>query len=468
MENKLMNLLEQLSVEQTDQLISSEGSMKLSKKTQKRIERSVFEKAGLKQPKAIFRKQRLVVFSSALVLVVLSVFLIGPKKVGNAINRLFRLIPGVGIVDETSPIEYVLVKQETTENEKYKITLNHAVATKDSVTVMFSIDRKNIEEEQFTKEKEEEWKNLVAGGTLKKSSVILYSDDTTYDDYSGYTGSGTTSDISTFTFPVKENQVGPDHLYRLEFADLPLSLSFSLKKYESFESLTDIGATDVHNNISITAVPSFLEGNRLQVDLYSINQSFYRLVSFVKTTEPYQQKDLTLQTDSGQKTYRQPDGYSGRNEKFLFDIEETDQSFTLSIPYLVVSSDEQEEIKLPIPKLGEVKDVNKTITFDGCTIHIKSVEKVFYDDGNAQLKINVTYEEKDSNLKMIYPLLDAVGAFGGKKSSSWSTIADENGQYKTFFFSISEKDGSSIKLRFSKPQYFLLSEYELSFQREAK
>ena len=467
MEEKIIDIFDNFNIDETERLLDSDMNIAIDPKAMKRIKNSVFQKTGLKNKKKIYISRKLIACIAAFAIIISSLSIISFDNVGAAISSIFSFIPGVGIIENNDSIEYVLSKSASAENNDVVFNLNNAVATKESITVMFSIKRKNYTDEQLYKDKQAEWERLQKGGTLARRKVNLYAGNVKYTEYSGSTGGGGQTDTSTFSYSIKAEDINMNTTYKLEYEEYNLSVEFKLKRYNSYNALEEIGSTAYNNDISITAVPTFTDG-KVEVNLYTINKSGYNLYSFYKTFDKgYLNNDLHLETDSGTKAYTLPDGYGGVNGKFLFDIQPNDKNFTLKIPYITVQSNEARNITLKIPKDGEKIIVNQKVEFKDCTMTIVDVEKTLSQHIGefGELKMTIKYDNKSKNKIMTRCEFLRTNFFGTASGGSWSGDLDENDIFTTVYYALEKDENSKLRLKIYNPVYYLTDEYTLKFDR---
>lgn len=464
MEDKVLNIFDNLEIEEAERLLNCDVNVDIDKKAKDRISKLVFKKAGIRS-KQYFMSRRLVACTAAAVILIISLSVVGVDNVKAVISQAFSFIPGFGIVENNDSINYILSNTVTAENENAILTLNNAIATKDSITVMFSLQRKNYSEEQLIKDKQEEWDQLQESDKLVQPKVILYTNGNEYTDPMGSTSCGMI-DTSSFTYTLKPDEIHKNTTYKLTYKDFNLTLEFELKDYQTYSDLNQIGATGYNNNISLTAVPTF-DGDNVDVNLYYINKSQYRINSFNKIYYGYKGDDLNLVTNSGTKSYTLPDGYSGVNQKYVFKVNATDTDFTLNIPYIVVQSNENKKISLPIPKVDQVINVNKKVKFNDSTMTIVSVKRVHTaNDGNDSLMLSINYDNKRSNLIMFGAQFNRINIFGTPQNGGYSSEIDTNDIESTVYYNLKKGDKGTLRLKISDPQYYLTDAYNLKFDRK--
>lgn len=469
MEKTLYDLLDDLDVAEMERLLDKDIDMNIDDETLKRIKSSVYAKAGIKsrnkRQKHFFMPKRLIAVAAAFVLVISSFLVVGFDNIAMAINHLFSFIPGYGIIENNDSILYVLSEVNISENDNVKMTLNNAIAGKDSITVMVTLERINYTEDQALLDKLAEAERMEDDIAPFRPKASLYAKGSKYTEYSGMTSGGGGIDTSTFTFELPEEAIEVNTTYVLAYEDYGLQLEFELKSYSTYNALTEIGPTESKNDISITAVPTFKDG-QVEVNLYPINKSSYFIDSFFADGEGYLGNNLHLETNSGIKSYNPIDGHGSAYGKFMFEIDPNDRDFTLKIPFIVVQSVESQNIALDIPKEGEKVKTDYKIEFKDCTITITELERTSENLGDyGELKMTLEYDNKSSNKVMMNSDLYRTNFWGQIKGGGYSGEVDKNGIITTIYFALEAGENSLLRLKFANPVYYLTDEYSLTFKR---
>lgn len=399
--------------------------------------------------------KRNVVLAVALVLCVIA--LKYNSNIARAFQQMVSLIPGVGIVENNEDILYQLKVPVTVENEQATLNITTAVATKNEITLYFDLTRKNYTTEQLIEDTKAEWELIKKGGRMKEPNIYVEVENKRFQIARGSGGGGYTENY-IYTFQLDPEYIDTSKNYKLVYEDYNISVDFQLLTLAQYSSLNEIGSTDIHNNISLTAT-STLENNQLKVNVYPVNYSKYKLISFVYEYDfDYFGQKLILKTEKGDKGYTLPGSYgTGMNAAFTFDVEDGAKDYMLSIPYVVVETSEEEKITLPIPEERERIDVNKEVTFENGSVIITSVEKGIADDWNeyGDLKVNLEYKNVNEKQQLVSALLTR------KASEGWSMEYDAQNRVKTIHYMLNKKDKNKIKLYVTKPRYVLLEEYLL-------
>ncbi len=377
------------------------------------------------------------------------------ERIVSAFQSIFSLIPGVGIVENRPDILYRLREEVSVENDKGTLQIRSVMATNNTMSISFEVTRNNYTEEQLIADKNAEWEELKKGNNPGKPGVYLVIDGTKYEMSFGSSGLGL-SEFYHFTFDTKDLKIEPTQRFTLLYEEYQMSADFELVSLEEYTSLDEIGSSDIHNNIILTATATKKEG-ALSVHVYPVNYSSYRLISFdMEYDFKFFGKKVMLMTEKGNKDYTLPGSYgSGMNAAYTFDVKDGSEEYTLSIPYVVVESDEESKVTLPIPKVGEVVELNKEIKFENGTVIIRSVEKVLQANEYGDLKITLEYVNHQSNQQLVSVKLTS------KKSEGWSEEYDEENRLKTIYYMLDKSDQSKLKLYVTTPRYALMEEYRL-------
>ena len=479
-EKKILDCMDDLNLKETELLLKdySLEEVHLNSEYKDQIKVSVLQKTNLtdkqeesdgsKQNEPIkpktAKKRRWRYYAAAAVLLLGLFAWRNSDSIVLAFNKMFGLIPGVGIVEDNKEILYQLKAQKTGETDQAIMSIQSVVATKDTMTVSFSFERKNYTEEQMMKDKEEEWERLKKEDKLQQPNIYLIVDNEKYImSYGGSSGGGLIENHS-LSFELKGELIDTAKSYTISYEDFNTSVDFELISLEQFDSLNDIGATNIHNNISLTAT-STLEDNQLKVNVYPINYSPYNLISFEQDYNlEYFGKKISLTTEKGSKNYTLPDSYgSGMNAAYSFDISDGTKEFIMDIPFVVTESKEQSNISLPIPKIGEVLELNKEIVFEKGTVVIKSVEKLMQDGGNdyGELKIILEYKSVEENQQLVGIEFTRRGRGGWGFSSEY----DADGRLITINYMLEKSDKKTLKLNVVKPRYVFMDKYQLDLNK---
>lgn len=471
--DKMQEMLDSLNREQTDLLLAQAGHVPLVRKTARRVNTKLLARAmGEKRQQAVMIRRTLAFAAAFVILLGGTISVFGADVIAyqaaKIIDRLYQFVPDYGFVDSGSHIRFVLDEKVTAENDEVLLTLNSAYVTDDALTVTLTLRCKNMTSEDFVRLKNEERDRpaempkliLSVNGAPQDAASGWKS----YEDFTGSSAVGI-EEQSFYTFAL-EGALREDAQYRLFYPDHNLTLHFQLTA-KALQSPGELGATDVHNDISVTAVPDFSD-DRLEVSLFPINNSAYSLYSFTKeiaTGSPGGQ-DLQLETESGVKDYETPGGYMEPNTKFAFSIDESDRNFTLRIPFIMVQAQEYRNVRLRLPKKGETLTLNQVIEFQDCVMTIVKAERRAAEWGDGdELKLTLRYENRVTNQIMANVSICRLSRKGKHLGTGWSYLPDESGVTTEMYIALEPLDIGSLRLQFDNPVYFLTDGYALSFGR---
>lgn len=444
MDKKIIQILDDCDIDQINDLLDNNIDIKIGKGTKDRIKNSVYKKAGMK--KRSYNLTKIVAASIILAAFISSTYMVGFDTIATAFQGLFKFIPEYGIVENNDSIKFILAEQKSVRNEDTVFTLNNAIAGRNDITVMFTLEDEYVQDRMRS----------------VYENIVLVVNGKRYTQSSASSSSGGKISVYALMYKVDAEDIQTAHTYILEYKDM--QIEFSLKDYESFDALDEIGDTESKNNISITAVPTFLSENQVEVNLYPINKSGYSLDSFF---DPRSKKDLHLESNSGVKPYNQIKFYGTAHGKFTFDIDPTDKDFTLRIPFLIIQSVEQQDISLKIPKEGETVKSEIRIPFKDSDVIITELEKTNEDNQeNGELKMTFRFENKTSNMRMIRTGLLRLDVFGNINGGGYSEEIGEDGLMNTVWFALEDGDKDKLRLRLTNPRYYIDDDYSLDFSRE--
>lgn len=463
LEKELEQILDECNVSEADLLLKKEIALEIDEKALRRIKHSVYHKSGLKKQKKNFSWKGMAI-AAAFALVLITVFGMGVDNFAAAIAKPFRLLPGYGIVEEEqeergSQILYTLSAPAVSENETAVLTLNNVVAAKDSITIIAKFEMKLTDEGVLDKEE-----YLKHYPDPKAPKLNLYREGQKYDDAAINSAGSEIAQWITAEYALPSAHIDTATVYTLKEESSGLTVQFTLNFVESYTSLSAIGSTACKNDISITAVPEF-KGNQLEVNLYPINKSGSHLDGFFRPAQGYLGQDLHLETSAGVRPYVMPDGYGDGHGHFVFNLEREDQDLVLKIPFLLVQDIGEEKVTLPIPKKGQRLDEEYRVEFKDSTIVISGLELVDDEEEYEQLKMDLRYEDRLENKKMISANLYRTNLWGDIAGGGYSSEIDESGRIKTIWFALEKGETRTLKLKFVNPAYYLIDEYALPLGR---
>lgn len=459
MEDKLKALLDRLDAEETGKLLHDDLSVAIDRKTSARIKASVYGKAGFRPARTKRLRKRLTA-AAALLILMAALVSMNLDSVTATIGKLFGYVPGYGIVEPEGGIKYGLqTPGVTAANEAYRLTLNQAIASGNTISVFFTLERKQFTQPDNGPAAEE--KERLLREISQRHEVTLQAGEAAYGIGNRVWGSGGKFDSVSGDFALPESDIKPGMEYRLHDTYSGLTVAFTLQSYERFHSLEQIGPTAVHGPLSITAVSSRSD-DKLTVNLYPYSTGGYKLSSFTK--DPHNDKlkgDLHLITDQGPEPYIQDRSpYVGVRKQFQFNLKDGESNPVLHIPHVTLESREAAAVTLKIPAMGGRRTVNEALSFKDADVMVLDTEKVMHTDGNSgtvyeALKIRMSFQNKSDAFKLnwVYLDVDGSGGFG------WEF--DENGDATTYYLALSGYDKSSLKLTIRNPKYIMTDGFRI-------
>lgn len=461
MEEKLIYELDRLDTRQTDNLLNAELAFELDRRALERIKASVYKRTGLTRSRGVLKKIAATA-AAAIVLLAVSTAVIGVENVAEAFSRLFGFIPGYGIVENNQNIKFIARESILkAENHKAIMTVRTVLAEKSTLGISYEIEKKDFSETKTTEEKQQV-EELLRKEAIKKPDIRLSVKGKEYKASSFSTGGGGKLENTYINFEIPEELINDNISYTLIDNQYGLALDFTLKPCASYESLKEIGPTDVKNNISITAVPKKV-GNRLEVELYTVNKSNFNIYSYAKDNDKgYRGMDMSLITNGGRRGYKTPEGFMGANNRFYFDLSPEDSKMVLNIPYLIVEGGESSAVSLTVPEEGRILKLNKQIAFEDSTMIITQVEKVARPENKyGALRICLAYKNTNPQMILKNTSFNRANILGVTKGGGYMSEVDENGITTAIEYELEQGENDKLRLSISRPQYYLLGDYNL-------
>jgi hypothetical protein len=464
MEKELQGMLDELDVSQADELLGNDDKINadLNRQAVLRVKARVFAKVGVKRSR--FAPRKIAAFAAVLALVAVTFIFADFGQITLAVNRFFSLVPGIGIVENNDKVEYTLAAQQSAETSDYVLTVTNAIAAKNSITVYLIVKKKGYDEQQLAEDKQKAEESLQDGQSSGQPAVYLYIDGKKYSSSNWYMGEGL-SDYICATFDTNNIKIAESSKLRVEYTADNIACNFSLISIRNFDTLAQIGPTQEHNNIWLTATSSESNG-QLQVELYPVNKTGYTLIGFNKRLDNgFWGQELHLQTDKGNKAYTIPDNF-GNTFEYDFDVSDGAQNRVLKVPYVIVQSTETENLSLPIPKKGDIIKVNKAIKLKDGTVTVASVEQTSGHIGDRELKINLQYHNVHENQQLVGIDFIKINFWGTKQSYAYSIETDANNKVTAIYYDLGKKDTDTLRLKADNAQSAFTDEYSLTLNNQ--
>ena len=373
-----------------------------------------------------------------------------------SIQKLFAIVPGVGVVevDESNNIYYMKGDSQTKGNDNYEVKLNYIYASKDSVRITWEYVLKNYSYTPLTSDKK------IKDSIFPEVKIMV--GDKTYKY--GSSMSGSTNTYTTW-LDVKGVTWNSTDVYQIVFQDL--SFDFSLQNYETYKQTEDIGPTQMLNDISITAIPEWVE-NSVSIALYNLNVSNFDSIFSYKNRSSECTPYLTV-GDATIKHYKTEENKG--EAKMVFDLsgieltEEMKTTAVLHIPSIQVRKKENQKINISIAKDGSYHASKESVQFADSTMHIINVEKATkvgpYDDFKDCLKLTLKFDYNMKNLEL-ENMSNLVLSGGEKVNRAWSCKYDENTGYYSLYIQDYAETTKIKSITFLELIYCINDEYQIN------
>lgn len=437
MEKNLIKALDNLTMEQTERLLEENMKLKVSDKDRNNIKNSVFKKIGSKRKKRFYVPKKLLACAAAVAVIFTAFSIVGFDNVSAAINKMFSLIPGQGIIekgDSDADIYAIepIVRQTSSQNAKANI-----------VTAVYSNDYLSVTVE-------------VIGKAFYHDAFSLYINQELVDYQKDQSGAlAVSSDSTILSFSYKTKAPAKDDIYEIDITGFSERLSFKMIPCNDYDDIEKIGPTDTKNGISITTTAQRID-NQLIVWCYpfkSENATKDTISAYGNPSNGSYNKTRYIETESGQIV----DNYSGWqiNGRSFYDITDKDQTATLHIPYLSMIREEKKRLKVKLPKDYTTVESDVSLKCSLGTINVTEIkrEPYQYEEGKDKIMLKFRFDSNDSNMA-----LNRFGFDFAEYSSSAVHSNSENGcmEYLEVYV---DKNDKKISLKITELYYYLQGEY---------
>jgi len=447
-EKNIKEILDNLTIEQTERLIGNNmEEMKVSGKYHRQIENAVFRKISphaSKQKAFIPKKLVACIIAFSVIFAAVSVA---------AYNGLFTFIPGMGIVEKSDDIIYMMIPiTNRLENDIAKANIISAVYSNGYLNVTVEVNNTKHSITELLDKADELWEaphykdfSLYINGLLRD-----------YQNEQSYAVLAWSTYSVMLSFSHKTDTPTAEDIYEIAVNGFVERLSFRMIPCLDFEDISQIGPTVIQNGISLTATAQKI-GNELIVWCYP-----FRLTNQIKDTIlgyglPINGSFDTrryIETESGQIF----ENYSGwiLTERFIFEIPENDKSVTLHIPYLTMLRNEKLKLRVNLPDDYTTMQSDIAVSNSLGVIRVTQIsrEPSEYDSTKDVVKLYFDFDNNDDNNNI--SLYSFNFDFSGYQSYIYSD--GENGQL-TYLALYVDKDASRVSLNITDLYYYLWGEY---------
>lgn len=238
----------------------------------------------------------------------------------------------------------------------------------------------------------------------------------------------TPKDLKDFSITLAENQ------------KIPISL-INAKGYLNYASL---GSTTIKNGLGITMVPTLID-DRIKLNLIDKLCKSGRVSLYgYQDTNSNDNLDILIKDEHG-KLYNieeSKDSNDATRSQFYFKPDKGITKFTVQIPQVTMEYKLNKEIKLPIPKTGEI-DINKTLILNGFNLKITKVSR---QKDVYRVYVTTKYDKnKVENLNIVH--VDALRSKNSQPNSSYGGYGlelDQNAVVKYYEFKVNPEDKNMI------------------------
>lgn len=400
------------------------------------------------------------------------------SSVQAAIKRLFSFIPGIAITEETDDNKNEILysmdgESQTSTDGNVEFTLINAYVTSSYIDIMWKVKLNFNAESGDNKTVTELAEKYGYSDYIKPNEEAMFPIPDLYSTvtignaiypYTESTSAGGSPKEQTCVTRIAniENDIavyGVNMPVTITFCDMTFDIHF--KPIQYYDSVEEIGPTAIHNDISVTAMPTWSE-NKLAIKLYSLNYSdFSQVYGYyddlkTDTTMPY----LIIKGNTIQAQV-----LSGDGSEFEFDLsglditDEDKKSAQLHIPVISVGNQENVTLNINVNKDGTIAHPDK-ISFKYCDVQILSM---WINTDNPDNEITMTYriQKKSDNIGLcnftVSSLNNKLSGIGTWKQTSDNTDIEIMGFH--------DDDVPSKKCKnvtFTFPIYTLYDEYVFS------
>ncbi|MCL2023028.1 MAG: hypothetical protein FWG82_01485 [Oscillospiraceae bacterium] len=452
MEKKIINSLDNLTLEQTERLLDDNMEIKINSKDRNRIKKFVYEKIGSEKKRRIYIPKKIVACAAALAIIFTSLSLVGFDNAAAAIKNLFAFIPGVGIFQKADDTIYT-IDSITGQIKLGNSTANivRAVYSKGYLDVTIEVNDKKLADENHVKTDKIVRMPFYEDFSLYINGLLInFMDEEPSGAALFWSTSSAMLNFSYKTIPPTDNDI-----YEIAIKDFSERLSFKMIPCRSYEDIKEIGPTDIQNGISLTTDTQRIDG-QLVVWCYPFrltNHTKDMILGYGQPANGSFVENRYIETESGRLS-EDHIGWS-LTERFIYDISENDQSATLHIPYLSMLREEKKRLHINLPKDYSTIDSDITVENSLGTIKVVKVirEPNEYESDKDTVRIYFEFDSKDENMRLY-----SFGHDFGKYSSNAKKFNEKIGCLDFLEIYVDKKD-SKISLKILQLYYYMFGEY---------
>ena len=464
---ELTRALDGLSAQEADQLLEGIRLPAGGRqgRSAHRIRRTVVERTGTaaKRRPASHWKRGGAAAAAVLASLLLTLSLVGFDTTAMALQRLFRLIPGLGISDTGAGQAYVaLPVADRIQEGNRSARLLHAFYS--GGWLQLSVKLEDSPSGGTMEQPGGGQLAAVAAGSPIEPTCRLW--------IGGEEAEGvqirqvaTLSQVQVeLCCPMEpEDLPSEDTLYEVQVEGLSQKLAFRLTPCQEAADLSQLGAVEEQDGIAVAALAS-IQTEGLEVSCYPVALTEERGYASIRTGSDgmaYAGGDVWLEVD-GRRIEPLQEGIQRRNT-YLFPAELSQgQKPVLHIPYLTVKTQEERQLTLPLPQEEGSAALNLTADFSGGRLQLTGIQRET-DPYTGELSWKLTVRLTGSEEGMLFQslsadILDRQGNLVERPSLSY----DEEGFLTTLW--LGDTDADQIQITFRQPSYFFVRDYAIPLE----
>lgn len=419
---------------------------------------------------------------AAALIIIASAAVIKSPSAQAAIKKLFSFIPGIAIEETENDgkgtgILYSMDSSPITNSDSdMTVTLENVYVTDSTVNIVYKTKLDFIDEASIKPGMTaEDYKKISADNGLSSIIGVFQADSSLEPSFTvnpnieiaGNTarwellssGGSKTEIMSTIQISDLSDIIGKyGSALPIKAAFDGISFDIKLKPIEYFDKADEIGPTDMHNGISITAMPRWEDG-RLYVKFYALNYSeFSQVYGYVdeydtENTMPYVEI-------GGQRVSAVQE--NGDGTEFSFDLpdfgDDEKANAVLHVPVIEVLNNESTVLEFKVNKDGTI-DFPSAVSLEYAELSIKSMKLAGSEMDNGII-MEYTSAGKTDSLTLGDFRLDNIN---GKKNSGVGTWSYTDGNTHHKAFSTDSTDVMKYRsVEISDPVYVVNDEYVFS------
>ena len=353
------------------------------------------------------KKKNIIYFVCTVTVCFLLMFTLSIPGVRAAMQQLFTIIPGMGIVKTSEQPVYIMMPIcERVKADDAVLSLYGVVFSEERLSIYIYAEGKD----HFH----------VADPDYLNKTYDPYDYYDPYDDFTFYINDGQVDEknvgridntytsqkatILNFYFEVPAPE--SEDIYKISIDGFSDQLSFKLTPCLRYDDIAQIGPTDTQNGISVTAITTKLDDNIL-VWCYPFREDD-AVEDKITGYGNWVSAPIYIKSDNGfiyRETSKRDLHIYGR---YVFDMPEVNQNVSLHIPCLSMLHNEKINFSVNLPKDYSTDTSNQTVECSLGTIKVVEIERSKYDKygvresvaGKDIITLKFAYESNNINMQL--------------------------------------------------------------------